>query len=80
MTTAPADSAFDAALSDLEDWLLPNPFLSAPEPECRFVLDEEAFLAAIAADGEAGEPPPLFLQAPGEDYLRAVLIDERKSR
>ena len=62
------DSAFDAAPSDLERWLLPNPFLSAPEParESRFVLDEQAFMAALA------EPAPLFLQAPGEDYLRAV--------
>jgi hypothetical protein len=44
---------------------LPNPFVL--DPGDRFVLDEQAFMAAI-------EPPPAFLAAPRPEYLRAVEI------
>ena len=42
---------------------LPNPFLPPPP---RFVLDEQLFMAAL------GDPPPIFLTAPSEEYLSAI--------
>ena len=42
---------------------LPNPFLP---PSSQFVLDEDAFLAAL------GDPPPIFLADPSPDYLTAT--------
>lgn len=44
---------------------LPNPFIL--DPDNRFVLDEDAFMAAI-------EPPPAFLGAPSREFLRATEI------
>jgi hypothetical protein len=44
---------------------LPNPFIL--EPDQRFSLDIDAFIAAI-------DPPPVFLQAPRPEYLRAAEI------
>ena len=41
---------------------LPNPFI---EPS-KFVLDEQLFMAAL------GDPPPIFLTAPSEEYLSAI--------
>lgn len=42
-----------------------SPFIT--EPDNRFVLDEEAFMAAI-------EPAPAFIENPSPDYLRAAEI------
>lgn len=45
--------------------LPPSPFVT--EPDRRFVLDVDAFMAEI-------EPAPKFLSDPSPDYLRATEI------
>ncbi|WP_407146291.1 hypothetical protein [Bradyrhizobium sp. ORS 86] len=40
-----------------------SPFVT--DPDHRFVLDEEAFMAAV-------EPAPVFLSAPRPEFLRAA--------
>ena len=41
---------------------IPNPWILPS----RFILDEQLFMAAL------GDPPPIFLTAPSEEYLSAV--------
>lgn len=48
---------------------LPNPFI--PEPE-RFVLDEDAFMAAIV-------PEPLFIRDPSPEYMAATLSQQENA-
>ena len=71
MTTIPSPTAYDEALTELQDWLMPNPFLSAPagEPPSRFVLDAEAFWAAIDAEAfwAAQVAPPCGKDGSGEE-------------
>jgi hypothetical protein len=69
---------------------IPNPFITDPalaDPEYRFVLDETAFMAAIAPPSgaqhddfakvnrlleELADAPPAFIAAPSQAYLQAV--------
>jgi hypothetical protein len=46
---------------------LPNPWIDPALVDHRFVLDVDAFVAAI-------EQPPLFLSDPSPEYLRAAQI------